>query len=112
MRRIAHHLGTRMLAVLTLSTTGCQTWHPVVIPRAGAEPTPVAPIARVTFRDGRVSEVAQMRFARDSMHAARAGVLFAVPADSLRAVQVRRLDWFRTMALGAGILGFSLLFGG
>ena len=53
-----------------------------------------------------------MRFARDSMHAARAGVYFTVPADSLRAVEVRRTDWIRTLGIGAGILGFSLLFGG
>lgn len=108
---IRRRVTARFLCVLALSV-GCQTWQSVAIPRAGAEPTPVVSRARVTFRDGRVSEVSDVRFARDSMRATRAGVVFAVPTDSLRSVEIRRLDWVPTLGLGAGILGFSLLFGG
>lgn len=105
-------VSTRILCAVVLCASGCRTWQPVAIPRTGAEPASAVTRARVTYRDGRVSEVGQVRFVRDSMHATRAGVVFAVPADSLRSVEVRRLDWLRTLGLAAGILGTSLLFGG
>src|SRR5687767_7620029 len=77
-------VSTRILCVVALCAVGCRTWQPVAIPRTGAEPASAVTRARVTYRDGRVSEVGQVRFARDSMHATRAGIVFAVPADSLR----------------------------
>ena len=98
--------------MILLVVGACHSWQPAPLPRAGDAPRPVAATARVTYVDGRVEQVARARVERDTLRAERAGVALAVPLDSVRAVHVRRLHWVRTLGLAAGVLGFSLLFGG
>ena len=104
MRRSARVYGMVVLSLIALCAGGCRTWQSVGVPEAGAAPRPIASGARIIFRDGRQASVDQVRFARDSLHATRAGAAFAVPADGVRRVEVQRLDWLRTLGLGVGLL--------
>ena len=94
---------------------GCRTWQAVPIPRDGS-PAPSAAHARLTRHDGRVDEVADARVEGDTMRAERyhsapgpGRVAVAVPLDSVRDVEVRRVSWPRTLGLAAGVILVSLV---
>ena len=94
----------------------CRTWRPAALPRDGASVERPAPTAtgraRLTYVDGRVDDVFAAYVDQDTLRAeryivtrAQGRVALAVPLDSVRALEVRRVSWGRTLGLVVGVYG-------
>ncbi len=99
----------RAALLLLTSGAGCRTWQPVPLPPAGA-PAPLARV-RVTRADDRQVEVLRASVRGDTLYGERRdgaspgrGAAAAVPLDSVRRLEARRVSGARTGALAAGVL--------
>jgi hypothetical protein len=88
---------------------GCRTWQPVPPPSAGAPTT--LPRVRVLRADGSRVEVDQVYVRGDTLYGERrtgtapgSREVVAVPVDSVRRVEARRVSGARTGALAGGVL--------
>jgi hypothetical protein len=101
--------GRRAALLLLLFGAGCRTWRAVPPPSAGA-PTAL-PRVRVLRLDGSRVEVGQVNVRRDTLYGERRAAIasgyrevVAVPVDSVRRLEARRVSAARTGALAGGIL--------
>ncbi len=94
---------------------GCHGWHAHPLPTPGVQA--LGGRTRATLADGRQLDLAKARIDRDTLHAERYRIgrdgrptVLAVPMDSVRALETRRVSWSRTLGLVAGIwLGVGAL---
>jgi hypothetical protein len=102
----------RAAALVLLAVPGaCRTWRTEPLPTAGAPARSVAARVRATRADGSRVELARARVAGDTLRGERREngpsgrpSPVAVPLDSLRALEARRVSWPRTGALVVGAL--------
>lgn len=120
MRRL---IAVALLAVYTLETTGCYSWHqePSPYPRlAGAKPTA---LYRVTLAGGRVVDLTSPHVGRDSLTGIADSVTvvrgeifhvthpFAVPLPQVARVEHRAANVVGTVSIvvGAGLLAAGMI---
>ena len=118
----ARHTRVLLLLAAIPGGTACRTWRPAELPRdGGSAQRPASAVsgrARLTYVDGRVEDVFAAYVDRDTLRAeryvitrAQGRVALAVPLDSVRALDVRRVSWGRTLGLAVGIYSAVALLG-
>lgn len=114
-RGLAGRRTAPLLLVFLAPAAACQAWRAEPLRATGAP----AEHARLTRLDGRVDELLDARVERDTVRGDRLGHrgredAVAVPLDSVRRFEVRRVSGPRTLGLAAGVaaayLGFAYWF--
>jgi hypothetical protein len=107
---------SRTSLLLVLALAACRTWRAAPLPVAGAPDRAVRGHLRATRADGSRVELARARVARDTLRGEprRAGddgarPPVAVPLDSLRRLETRRVSVARTLGLYFGVMGAVFL---
>lgn len=112
-RPVVHGLALLPLPLLL----ACHSWQVQPLPTNGSADRVIEGRVRAAWTDGARTELTRARLTRDTLHAehyviprGRGPVMVAVPLDSVRGLEVRRLSWRRSLGLAAGIwLGFGTL---
>jgi hypothetical protein len=96
-------------------TPACRTWRPEPLPASPTAERVIRHRVRATRADGRRLELTRVRVARDTLRGElRAadggpGAVVAVPVDSLRRLETRRVNVARTVGLYFGVMGVVFL---
>lgn len=93
-----------VLLLLGAAPAGCRTWRAEPLPAAGAPARVVQGRVRATRADGSRVELVGARVGGDTLRGARGGTEVAVPLDSVRRLEARRVSALRTGALVGGVL--------
>jgi hypothetical protein len=90
------------VAVVVLLLPACVTWKQVPIPEPPAPPNVLTDLSRVRLNNGQSAEFLTLVVATDSLLGVRnnlARTRMSISFDQVRAIEVRKKDAFKTLAL-------------
>ena len=116
-RGAARRAALRLVPLLAALVLGCRSWRAEPLPPPGAPAQDVRGPIRATRTDGTRVELTRVRIAGDTLRGERrtadggdvSGAPVAIPLDSVRGLERRRVSIARTVGLYFGVMGAVFL---